>query len=165
MMMKKISYLLEDKFHLKCCIHYRDFPPAGVFLDSMAESVEKSFKIIALYSQNFLESHYCIHELDLAKYRLLNRRDNCLVVIRIDGTDCKKLPQRIQERSVIDYHSAVERRFWVSRLLRFLEVPEYSGNQNDVAEQDNDNNNTRRVRNSFVRLNSTSSTDTTISHV
>ncbi len=171
--MKKLRYLLEEKHHLKCCIHYRDFKPGSPFYDSMAEGVEKSYKIIAVYSKNFLSSAYCTYELDLVKYRLLNQRDNCLVVFRIDGTDYEKLPPLIRKRSVIDHHNPAERRFWVRRLLRFLEVPVNPDNQNDIAEKDEDNNNTcnnyratgRRVRNSFVRLNSTASTDTTVSQV
>ncbi|XP_078348231.1 uncharacterized protein LOC144633261 isoform X2 [Oculina patagonica] len=173
MMMKKLQYLLEERYHLRCCIHYRDFTPGKPFTESMAESVHRSFKIIAVYSQNFVNSDYCTYELNLVNYRLLNKNDNCLVVFRIDGTDFNKLPQGIHERSVIDYHSVAERHFWVRRLLRFLEVPVNSDNQNDIAEQDEDNNNTcnnyhatgRKVRNSFVRLNSTTSTDTTVSYV
>lgn len=167
--MKRLVHLLEEKHHLKCCIHYRDFEPATVFYESMAESVAKSYKIIAVYSNNFLKSNYCMHELDLAKYRLLNQRDNCLVLIRIDGTDCNKLPPELRERSVIDYHNKLERPLWIGRLLRFLEVPEDCVNQSGITEQDRDNNNSRttghRARNSFIRLNSTSSSDTTISQV
>ena len=42
----------------------------------MAKSVHKSYKIIAVYSQNFFKSRYCPHKLHLAKHRLLNRRDS-----------------------------------------------------------------------------------------
>ena len=172
-MKNKLVHLLEDKHHLKCCIHYRDFKPGSTFYDSMAESVQKSYKIIAVYSRNFLKSRYCTHELDLAKYRLLNQRDNSLVIIRIDGTDCKRLPPELRERTLIDYHTALERPLWINRLLRFLDVPEDpSHNQRAATGQDRDNNNCnnfsttgRKVKNSFVRLNSTSSTDTTVSCV
>lgn len=170
-MKNRLLRLLEGKHHLKCCVHYRDFQPGSVFYDSMAESVSKSFKIIAVYSRNFLRSHFCTYELELAKYRLLTQRDNCLVVIRIDGTNCESLPRGLRERSVIDYFSTLERPLWMVRLLRFLDVPEDSDNQNAVTGQERNTNNRRdsrtgrRIRSSFMRLNSTSSSDTTVSFV
>ena len=134
----------------------------------MAESVHKSFKIIAVYSKNFLESPYCNHELELAEYRQTTQRDNCLVIIRIDETGCDRLPQGLRGRSVIDYSAKVERLVWMDRLLQFLGVPEESDNQNIVTGKGRKTNTRRdsrgrRIRNTFVRLNSTSSHESEVS--
>ncbi|KAJ7382989.1 hypothetical protein OS493_031491 [Desmophyllum pertusum] len=49
----KLLPFLEVKHHFKCCIHYRDFMPGTNFMDSMADSVYNSYKIIAVLSSNF----------------------------------------------------------------------------------------------------------------
>ena len=120
----KLLPLLEQQHHLKCCVHYRDFAPGKPFQDSMAESVYNSYKVIAVLSINFLKSNYCSYELNIAKYRLLNRRDDSLVIIRIDNEDCRKLPKELRKRNFIDYSNPLERPLWKHRVLRFLGVPD-----------------------------------------
>ncbi|KAL9955707.1 hypothetical protein ACROYT_G037067 [Oculina patagonica] len=128
----KLLPFLEEKHHLKCCIHYRDFAPGKPFTESMAESVYNSHKIIAVLSSHFLKSNYCSYELNIAKYRLLNKKDDSLIIIRIDKEDCRKLPRELRKRNFIDYSNSLERPLWESKLLRFLNVQDYSINQ-DVA--------------------------------
>lgn len=172
---KKLLRLLEEEHSLKICIHYKDFTPGVPFVDSMAESVYASYKIIAVFSSNFIQSKYCKYELDLAKYRLLNKRDNCLIIVRIDKTDFKTLPRELQCRNCIDYADLTERRFWKRKLLKFLNVPEDPGNEGTEIEEDHDNNNIApgsatagtdgRTRSRFSRLDSSTSTATEISIV
>jgi len=175
----RLLHPLEKKYHLKCCIHYRDFQVAVPYCENMVESVRKSFKIIAVYSNNFLTSSYCNYELELAENRRARERDNCLVVIRIDETSCNRLPPGLSERSVIDYSSILERPFWMGRLQQFLRPPEETDNQDTVTGQERsttttttttttNSTNSRRDSRSwspFVRLNSTSSNESTVSYV
>ena len=169
-MSKELLPFLEEENHIKCCIHYRDFTPGIPFLDSMAESVYKSYKIIAVFSSNFLQSNYCGHELDLAQYRLLNKRDDSLIIIRIDKTDPSKLPRALQKRNFIDHSDVLERPFWKGRLLKFLNsgsqsVSTETDNNNSALEDSNEQNGHRQPRAEFNRLNSTVSTATEISIV
>ena len=97
----------------------------------MAESVYNSYKIIAVLSSNFLKSNYCSYELNIAKYRLLNRKDDCLIMIRLDKEDCRKLPRVLRKRTFIDYSNSIERPLWEDKLLRFLNVPDESSNQDE----------------------------------
>ena len=137
----------------------------------MADSVHKSFKIIAVFSKNFLESPYAMYELNLAAYRQVSKQDDCLVIIRIDETDFNKLPEGLQGRSVIDYSTTVEKPFWMRRLLQFLQVLENSDNQDAVKGQERNTNNRRdsrkgrRLKNTFMRLSSTSSNESAESFV
>ncbi len=137
----KLLPFLEEKNRLKCCIHYRDFTPGKPFQECMAESVYNSHKIIAVLSGNFLKSNYCSYELNIAKYRLLNKRDDSLIIIRIDKEDCRKLPRELRKRNFIDYSNSLERPLWESKLLRFLDVQDDSRNQ-DTTEEQTDCNNT-----------------------
>ena len=139
----------------------------------MAYSVDKSYKVIALFSSNFLKSDYCKYEMDIAINRLIEKQDNSLVAIRIDRVDLKELPCEIKHNSCIDYIDVLERPLWRRRLLNFLDVPEDS--QTVTGEQNSDNNNINgyklitnditRGRPGFARLNSTTSNDSEISYV
>ena len=145
----KLLHFLEEKHHLKCCIHYRDFPPGKPFMESMTESVYNSCKIITVLSSNFLKSNYCSYELNIAKYRLLNKRDDSLIIIRIDNEDCRKLPRELRKRNFIDYSNPLERPLWENKLLRFLNVQDDSSNQHTTEEQ-TDCNNTNSNHVSFI---------------
>ena len=143
---ERLLPLLEERNELKCCIHYRDFKPGKVFYDSMAECVYKSFKIIAVLSNNFFDSNYCSYELNIAKYRLLNARDDSLIMIRIDNVDREKLPRKLQKRSFIDYFNPLERPFWEKKLLKFLNAPnddciDKSAETSHISNSAYDNNN------------------------
>ena len=170
-MTKELLPFLEDEHHIKCCIHYRDFNPGATFLENMAESVDNSYKIIAVFSSNFLQSSFCIHELDLAQDRLLNKRDDSLIIIRIDKTGPSKLPPALQKRNFIDYSDELEKSFWKDRLLKFLNSgsksvsTELDNNQNSALKDSNEQNEHRPARAEFDRLNSTTSTATEISMV
>ncbi|CAH3029322.1 unnamed protein product [Porites evermanni] len=148
-MKTKLLPLLEEKHHLSCCIHYRDFAVGKPFRDSMAESVYNSHKVIALFSSNFVKSNYCKYELDVAIGRLLSHRDRCLAVIRIDKVDSDMLPKELKDKSFIDYSNATERRIWKRKLLEFLRLPsgeechDSDVNQNCKIDSTNDENRER----------------------
>ena len=103
--------------------------PGKPFEVNMAESVYNSYKVIAVFSKNLVLSNYCIHELDLAKHRLLKERDDSLVVMRIDKTDCEMLPRGLKKRSFIDYANPLEKPFWKSKHIKFLDT------SNDLDEE------------------------------
>ena len=144
----KLLPLLE-KHHLTCCIHHRDFTAGKPFRDCMAESVYNSYKVIALFSSNFVKSNYCKYELDLAIGRLVSLRDSCLVVIKIDEVDCSILPEELKHRSFIDYSNAIEKPNWKRKLLEFLRQPgdeqyhDSDVNQNCRSNSTNDDNRVR----------------------
>ena len=180
-MKNNLLHLLEETHHLKCRIHYRDFEVGSVFYESMSDSIYTSYKNIAVYSKNFLNSGYCQYELHQAEQRLLSKNDDSLVIIRIDEADLRKLPEGLRNRSVIDYDSSLERPHWEKKLLKFLNVRDDSGKPRATAHakqnsEDNKNSNADhtmtvstanngRVRTHIDRLNSTNSTDTEVSFV
>ena len=102
----------------------------------MAESVYQSCKIIAVLSSNFFKSNYCSYELNIAKYRLLNRQDDSLVIVKIDKeSESRRLPRELRKRNFIDYSNSLERPQWESRLVRFLNVENDSSAQDVKVEQ------------------------------
>ena len=156
-MSRELLPFLEKEHHIQCCVHYRDFNPGTPFVESMAEGVYESYKIIAVFSSNFLQSNYCIYELELAQFRLLNKRDDSLIIIRIDNTDPSNLPSALRKRNYIDYSDVLERPFWKSRLLKFLNSGNQSmskelDNNNTVLEDSSEQNGHRQARAEFERL-------------
>lgn len=143
------------------------------FYETMAQCVYKSYKIIAVLSDNFLKSNYCNYELNIAKYRLLDRRDDSLIMIRIDEADSNKLPRQLRKRNFIDYYSLFERPFWEQKLLKFLNTENgnfstESGTSKPDFSQGNSNHSSdcgEAGRIGFSRLNSMNSNVTEVSVV
>ena len=123
--MEKVLHFLETELQLKCCVHFRDFAPGKPFVENMAYSVNNSYKVVVLFSNNFLTSEFAEYEMKLAIHRMVERRDNSLVVIRIDDVDPSRLPSELITKSFIDYNSYLERPFWKQRILEFFidEIP------------------------------------------
>ncbi|XP_029190020.2 uncharacterized protein LOC114956902 [Acropora millepora] len=153
--MQKVLHFLETELHLKCCVHFRDFAPGIPFVENMAYSVNNSYKVVVLFSNNFLTSPFAEFEMKLAIHRMVEKRDNSLVVMKIDDVDRTRLPPELITRSFIDYSSILEWPFWKQRLIDFL----------------NDNNNNNNVCNEltdrprYARLPSTSSLSSQVSNV
>ena len=88
----------------------------------MVDSVYKSRKTVAVVSQSFFDSKYCGSELDFALHRRLKKRDNSLVVIKLDDVDKNKLPKALQKRSYIDYLNSKEKQTWERNLVKCFKV-------------------------------------------
>ena len=114
---------LEEKYGFKCCVHYRDFVVGVPFLENMVNSVYKSRKTIAVVSKNFFNSNYCGSEMDYALHRLMERRDNSLVVIKLDEVGRGKLPKELRKRSFIDLSKNVEKEHWERKLVQCFTIP------------------------------------------
>lgn len=120
---KTLIPTLEEKHHFKCCVHYRDFALGVPFRENMVNSVYKSRKTLAVVSKNFFNSNYCGSEMDYALHRLMERRDDSLVVIKIDDVDRIKLPKELRKRSYIDLQKSVEKDHWDRKLVKCLTLP------------------------------------------
>ncbi|XP_015775592.1 PREDICTED: uncharacterized protein LOC107353726 [Acropora digitifera] len=145
--MQKVLHFLETDLQLKCCVHFRDFAPGIPFVENMAYSVNNSYKVVVLFSNNFLTSPFAEYEMKLAIHRMVEKRDNSLVVIRIDDVDPARLPRELSTKSFIDYNSYLEWPFWRQRLITFLND---NSNNNNVCNEHTD-------RPGYARLSSTSS--------
>nr|KAG5698157.1 hypothetical protein BaRGS_001752 [Batillaria attramentaria] len=72
------SYLmpeLEDRLKLRLCIHERNFIPGTPIVDNIAECVEKSKKVLMLFSTNFARSPWCQFELAFCLSHVLDNDD------------------------------------------------------------------------------------------
>ncbi|XP_068690344.1 fibroblast growth factor receptor-like 1 isoform X2 [Montipora foliosa] len=111
---------LEDKHGFKCCIHYRDFMPGVLYQQNMVNSVYASKKTVAVVSKNFFKSGFCESEFEYALLRLAERRDDSLIVIKLDDIDTRKLPLEVRKRSYIDCPKSIEKETWETKLVKSL---------------------------------------------
>ena len=155
--MRRILNLLE-KHRIKCCVHYKDFRPGIPFVEEMARCVNDSQKVLVLYSKHFLTTPFGDYEMKLAIHRMVERRDNCLVIIKIGDVDHDNLPPEISKNNFIDCTSLLERPHWKTRVLNLFPTrstnDSISGNNNEITE-----------RPTFVRSTSTLSSATLVSTV
>lgn len=117
---KTLIPTLEEKHGLKCCVHYRDFPLGIPFRQNMVDSVYKSKKTVAVVSTHFFNSNYCGSELDYALHRLMEKKDDSLVVVKLDEVNRKKLPRELQKRSYIDFSKSTDKETWERKLVKCL---------------------------------------------
>ena len=61
--------------------------------------------------------------MDYALHRLMERRDNSLVVIKLDDVDRGKLPKELRKRSFIDLSKNVEKEHWERKLVQCFTIP------------------------------------------
>ncbi|XP_068761186.1 uncharacterized protein [Montipora capricornis] len=143
--MQKILHLLEEQHLMKCCVHFRDFQGGVPFVEEMARCINNSQKVLVLFSKHFLKSKFGDYEMKLAIHRMAQKRDDCLVIIKIDDVDRNNLPPELISNSFIDCTSPLERPFWKSKVLKLF------GRPRSTSEWISDNNNEITVRPAFLR--------------
>jgi len=107
---------------VKYMVDYLHFPLGKAFVQSMAEGVYKSRKVLAVYSKNFANGKYPRQELDFALQRSFDLGDSAVIVIRIDGISLKRLPKALRCQTILDYYDSVEKKGWEKRLIQHLKV-------------------------------------------
>ena len=131
-----------ESYNFKVCVHWRDFLPGRVFAESIVESVYNSFKIIAVVSNNFISSNGAHFEIQHTIKRLMDNRDDCLIVIKFDEEGVDRLPDTILDRSYIDFTNPQDKSTWESRLVDILRkgIIEEDEIVRDTANANNNNN-------------------------
>ena len=117
--------ILEKKHGLKCCIQYRDFIPGMPFIDNVANSVYRSRKTVVGVSINFLGSPFCQHELTIVDRRLLELKDDSLIIIKLDDVDdnASSALEALSGQPYIDCSKSAERKTWETKLVNCLKAP------------------------------------------
>ncbi|XP_068717381.1 uncharacterized protein [Montipora capricornis] len=135
--MRRVLNLLEEH-RIRCCVHYRDFQPGIPFVQEMERCVNNSQKVLVIFSQHFLATPFGDFEMRLAIHRSVERRDDCLVIIKIDDVDHNNLPREIIMNNFIDCTSRLERPHWKRRVLNLFRTRStthsISGNNNEITE-------------------------------
>ena len=106
------------------CVVYSNFAPGVAFEDNMKNCVTMSRKNVAVVSKNFLTNSSCKEQLALARSRLLERRDDSLIIMKLDDVDINELPLPNQLwRCRIDCFESAEEKTWETKLINSLNEP------------------------------------------
>ena len=77
------------------CWHHDDFLAGRTILENIYDAVDKSRKIVFIFSCSFSESKHCMAELFRTLDRLQTSRTRCLVPIVLDEA---KVPEQLKDR-------------------------------------------------------------------
>ncbi|XP_052075452.1 toll-like receptor 4 [Mytilus californianus] len=108
---------LERDGHFKLCIHHRDFLPGAAINDNITQAIQRSRKTICIITRSFIESYYCMFELNMARMESIHRKkDKSLIfLVFYDQLQPEELPlvlyEIIQKKSYIEYPNDVHGNF------------------------------------------------------
>lgn len=98
----------------RLCLHYRDLPIAGGYLnEAIQEAVESSRRTIVILSEHFLKSEWCRYEFKSAYQEVLSNRHHKLVVIFVGRVSYRELDPDI--RTWLKHSTFLhwgEKKFW-----------------------------------------------------
>lgn len=114
---------LEDgTYPHRLCLRYRDLPMADYVAEAISEAIECSRCTVAVISEQYLKSEWCVYELKAAHHESQINRRHRVVIVLLDKISFKELEpdMRLCLRSASLVHWG-DRRFWEK--LRFA-MPE-----------------------------------------
>ena len=80
----------------KVCWHMRDFIVGVPITEQIVDAVQKSRKVIFIFTDHFMESRFCCLELEHTLHRLRMTRTRCLIPIALrNGVVPEQLKSRI----------------------------------------------------------------------
>ncbi|XP_052072910.1 toll-like receptor 4 [Mytilus californianus] len=104
---------LERDGHLKLCIHHRDFLPGAAITNNITQAIQSSRKTICIITRSFIESDYCMFELNMARMESIHRKkDKSLIfLVFYEQLQPEELPlvlyEIIQKKTYIEYPNDV----------------------------------------------------------
>ncbi|XP_070183318.1 toll-like receptor 4 [Littorina saxatilis] len=81
---------LEDRLGLRLCLHERDFSPGRDIVDNIATMVQTSKKVLMVFSNTFVASHWCQFELSFCLQHAMDTED-ALIIVCVDDVASRDL--------------------------------------------------------------------------
>ncbi|XP_052079311.1 toll-like receptor 4 [Mytilus californianus] len=106
---KEILPNLECNDNMKLCVHQRDFLPGQIITQNITNGIHRSRRTICIVTQSFLDSYYCMFELNMARMESIYSRDgqNILFLVFYEQLRPQDLPliilELVQKQSYIEY--------------------------------------------------------------
>lgn len=86
---------MEEGEELSLCIRLRDFEPGRLILDNVVENMNRSRKIIAIISNNFVNDEWTQYELTLAQTRLVEEGQGVLLLIKLEDIENRNMTESL----------------------------------------------------------------------
>ncbi|XP_071126444.1 toll-like receptor 4 [Mytilus edulis] len=100
---------LEEDAKLKLCIHKRDFQPGKDISENITSGIRNSRNVVAILSQTYLESYWCLFEYKMARMESIYVRDreNMFILVSLVDLSAINLPlcvlEKVHNQSYIEY--------------------------------------------------------------
>jgi hypothetical protein len=118
---------LESRLGLRLCIHERDFIPGQQIVDNIAKCVDRSKKMIMVFSKDFVRSEWCQFELTYCLRHVMDYDDALIIVCVDDVTSRELLTAMMAVLKTTTYiqwsrHPDAVRAFWESIQISLSEI-------------------------------------------
>lgn len=144
--------LEKPPFNLTVCLHQRDWELGRSLIDNMVDSVYCSHKTLIILSNNYVQSEYCMQELQIAMHSEiaseLNVRKDRIVLIKIDDTSIQRLPRVLRQKSYIDWYDSEHKRHFQTNLQRVLPRRESTQGERSAQQEQSSGNESEGSRGS-----------------
>lgn len=119
----------------RLCLRYRDLPASRYMAETISDAIECSFCSIAVVSEQYLKSEWCLFELKACHHESQCNKRHKVIIILLNKVDLKEMDPdtRACFKSAILVHWG-DRRFWEQ--LRFA-MPEGRNHRNHLSCNDN----------------------------
>ncbi|XP_060062917.1 toll-like receptor 4 [Ylistrum balloti] len=74
---------LEENRPFRLCIHERDFTPGMDIAANITDAIHSSRKTVVIMSENFVESYWCMYELNMARMESIYSREGASVLFLV----------------------------------------------------------------------------------
>ncbi|XP_062591440.1 toll-like receptor 4 [Saccostrea cucullata] len=90
---------LEDQTNLRLCIHHRDFIPGTGIEDNITNAIHNSRQTVCIMTSQFLESYWCMFELNMARMESIYSRngENVFFLVALEESAMRKLPLSLMD--------------------------------------------------------------------
>ncbi|XP_065368279.1 toll-like receptor 2 [Calliphora vicina] len=87
---------VEETGDISICLHERDFQIGVTILDNIVSCMERSRALMLIISSNFLLSHWCQFEMQLAQHRIFDLNKDHLILVLLEEIPRSKRPKNLQ---------------------------------------------------------------------
>ncbi|XP_071943863.1 toll-like receptor 4 [Antedon mediterranea] len=120
--------LEEHPYNFKLCLDYRDFIAGEKIIDNIENAIKYSRKMLLVVSNSFASGEWSYFELERARMRIFDNREDILVVILLEKLLAKNTPVLLQhvlsKNTYIEWSDKPDKQrvFWL-KLIAALQKP------------------------------------------
>ncbi|XP_041350810.1 toll-like receptor 4 [Gigantopelta aegis] len=90
-----INRLETEDSGLNLNIHHRDFIPGQEIASNILSAIQGSKKTVVVLSRHFLESYWCMYELQMANMESIKTGRDVLIIIMFEDISTRKIPKEV----------------------------------------------------------------------
>ena len=99
---------VEEKGDFRLCFHSRDFIPGLDIAENITNAIHNSRRTVCILSRNYIKSHWCMYELNMARMESIYSREgnDVLFLVLYEGIEASSMPLVLMD--IIDRKSYIE---------------------------------------------------------